>query len=93
MLSNGTLPQSNTEAGLPVPAAMAGSFVGYIDIGKRPGRIEVGYSSQPPQHAHEALDGKRLWFDASIDGDTVNWKCHSDELEQKYCPSSCTCSG
>ncbi len=68
-LANGSLPQSNTEAGLPEPGAMAGAYVSYIDI------------------------GKHLWFDASIEGDTVNWNCHSNELKQKSCPSSCTCGG
>lgn len=91
--NNGRLPRSNAEAGLAGPAEMHGMYVSYIDIGKRPGRIEVGFSSQPPQRAHEALDGKRLWFDATIHGDAVDWKCHSSELEQMYCPSSCICSG
>lgn len=92
-LDQGKMPQSNAEAGLPAPAEMKGAYVSYVDIGKRPGRIEVHFSSQPPQRAHESLGGKRLWFDASIDGDAINWKCHSDELEQQYCPSTCVCSG
>jgi len=55
-LGNGTLPQSNSEAGLPAPAEMTGAYVSYVDIGKHPGRIEIGFSSQSPQHAHQALD-------------------------------------
>ena len=71
--AHGSLPRSNREAELPEPRAISGMYVSYVDIGKRPGRIEIGYSSLPPQKAHRSIDGKHLWFDASINDGALTW--------------------
>lgn len=86
-------PPSNADAGLVVPASIAGAYVSYVDVGRTPGRIEAGFSSQAPQRANAALDGKHLNFDAQVRDNSIVWTCNSDDLKQKYCPSSCTCAG
>ncbi|MEO8160645.1 MAG: RDD family protein [Arenimonas sp.] len=91
--SKGSLPQSNEAAGLPLPKELHGAYASYVDIGRHPGRVEVGFSAAPPQNANIALDGKHVLFDAVVDRGSVTWTCHSEDLKQKFCPSSCSCSG
>jgi len=91
--NHGTLPASNAQAGLPEPAQLQGMYVESVDIGRTPGSIVVGYSARAPQKANQALDGKHLVFDSKIESNTINWSCHSEDLRQKWCPSSCTCRG
>ena len=91
--NRGEFPPSNGNAGLAEPASIAGAYVSYVDVGRTPGRIEVGFSSRSPQRANAALDGKHLTFDAHVSDGSIQWTCASDDLKQKYCPSSCACSG
>lgn len=91
--NNAAFPQSNHAAELPEPREIHGAYVSYVDIGKHPGHIEIGYSSRAPQRAHQSIDGKHLWFDAAIKDSVITWTCRSDELRQKDCPRSCACSG
>ncbi|MCX7041798.1 MAG: RDD family protein [Gammaproteobacteria bacterium] len=86
-------PDSNASTGLAEPREIIGSYVSYVDVGKTPGRIETGFSSQAPQKANVALDGKHLYFDGRLSAGSIEWTCTSDDLKQKWCPSSCTCSG
>ena len=86
-------PASNAEAGLAEPSELRGDYVGSVDVGKAPGRIVVTYSSQAPNKANGSIDGKHLIFDSTVNGNTLDWTCHSDDLKQKWCPSICTCTG
>jgi uncharacterized RDD family membrane protein YckC len=91
--NRGEWPGSNANAGLAEPSSIAGEYVGYVDIGGQPGVIEVGYSSDAPQHANAALDGKHLLFVGKVEGNQLVWSCTSEDLKQKWCPSSCECRG
>ena len=91
--NNAAFPQSNRNAELPEPRDIHGAYVSYLDIGKQPGHIEIGYSSKAPQRAHRTIDGKHLWFDAAIKDGVISWTCRSSELKQKDCPRRCACSG
>jgi len=87
------LPASNADAGLAEPDQIRGMYVSYVDIGRTPGRIEIGFSSQPPNKASTTLNGKHLYYDAKPENGSVTWTCHSEDLKQKWCPASCSCSG
>src|SRR5688500_16599112 len=91
--NSGRLPTSNAEAGLAAPEEIRGSYVSYVNVAGKPGRIEVGFSSSPPNSANTVLNGKHLNFDAKVGGNSIEWSCRSDDLKQKWCPSSCACSG
>jgi uncharacterized RDD family membrane protein YckC len=93
VLDRGGPPPSNDTAGLAAPQEIHGEYAAYVDLGRTPGRIEIGYSSQAPMKANKMIDGKHLLFDATVNGGSVQWTCHSEDLKQKWCPSSCTCSG
>jgi type IV pilus assembly protein PilA len=90
---NGHFPDSNGAAQLAAPASIMGVYVGSVDIGQQPGRIDITYSSQPPQKANNTLDGRHLYFTGEADAGSVSWSCASDDLPQKWCPSSCECTG
>jgi type IV pilus assembly protein PilA len=86
-------PASNADAGLAEPSEIRGSYVGSVDVGTAPGRIVVTYSSQAPSKANSSIDGKHLVFDSKVEGNSLQWTCHSDDLKQKWCPSMCACTG
>jgi uncharacterized RDD family membrane protein YckC len=71
---------------------VSGSYVQAVDVGSLPGRIKITYSSKPPQRASSKLDGRRLFIDGRLQDGEVRWICHSPELRQHDCPSSCRCS-
>jgi type IV pilus assembly protein PilA len=85
------MPADNAAAGLAEAAEINGAYVGSLAI--IDGRIVATYSTTPPQKANQAIDGKSLEFTPVVEGDSVRWECSSDTLKQKWCPSSCTCSG
>ena len=91
--NRGEWPQSNLSTGLAEPNEIIGSYVSYVDVGKSPGRIEVGYSSQSPQTANQAISGKHLYFIGEVLQGRIEWRCASDDMKQKWCPSSCSCGG
>jgi len=86
-------PDSNASADLPSPEQIHGLYVRSVDIGRSPGRIDAVFSSHLPQKANAALDGRHLVFTGSIEGGSLVWHCSSDDLRQKWCPSSCECGG
>lgn len=91
--NRGEWPQANADAGLVEAAEITGLYVEYVDIGQQPGRIEAGFSAQSPHRANEALSGKHLYFDGKVEDGRLIWSCSSDDLKQKWCPSSCSCTG
>ena len=91
--NRGEWPESNANAGLAAPASIVGEYVGYVDVGQSPGRIDIGYSSEAPQNANSAIAGKHLYFLGEVQEGSIAWHCASDDLKQKWCPSSCSCGG
>lgn len=89
----GEFPASNGDALLAAPASIAGAYVASVDVGQYPGHIVVTYSAQSPQDANAALDGDRLHFIAQVGEGAITWNCASEDLPQKWCPSSCECTG
>ena len=90
--ANGSFPRDNASARL--DDAAQGLYVSSVRVAQDPERLEIAFSAQPPQKANPAIDGKHLYLLASpADGGGVTWTCVSDELRQKWCPSSCECTG
>ena len=87
--NHGRWPKSNAQIGL---GEISGEYVGLVEIGKRPGRIEITYSSKPPHKVHREIDGRHLFIDGRVEDGAVHWTCHSPELRQADCPGSCNCS-
>lgn len=64
-----------------------------VDLGARPGKITVTYSNSAPHKANTSIDGKTLLFEAHPTPGSIDWHCKSSNLKQKWCSSSCECSG
>jgi uncharacterized RDD family membrane protein YckC/Tfp pilus assembly major pilin PilA len=86
-----SFPPSNAAAGLPNPAQISGAYANAVDVGRRPGNIEVYFSSTSPHRANQQLNGASLVFTATLTDASIAWQCHSESIRQKWCPSSCDC--
>ncbi|CAN5231533.1 hypothetical protein BH11PSE14_BH11PSE14_15840 [soil metagenome] len=89
--NNSRFPESNADAGLPSPEQIHGAYAASVDIGAVPGRIDATFASHAPFRANAALNGKHLYFVGTIGAGSLVWRCASDDLKQKWCPSSCEC--
>jgi type IV pilus assembly protein PilA len=90
--NKGTFPADNAAAGLAAPGSITGNYVADVGTGTDgagvalPGVIDVTYGNQ----ANAAnLTGKHLQLSAIVAGGSVQWTCKSNDLKQKYLPSSC----
>jgi len=89
--NHGTYAPSNASAGLSKADSIVGSYVDRVDASN--GIIKARYSSTAPRHANAAISGMILQFSAATHAGSVEWHCLSTTLKQKWCPSSCVCSG
>ncbi len=89
----GYFPSDNASAGLAAASSISGQYVSSVDLGTTSGTITVTYSSTAPHKANSSLDGKTLLFEAHTMPGSIEWHCKSPDLKQKWCSSSCECSG
>ena len=83
--SQGTLPATNTEAGLAASASIGGNNVESVAV-TTSGLITVTFTGTP------AIAGTKLELAPTITGGGVSWECRAataDPIEGKYLPSSC----
>ena len=79
--SNGTLPGSNSEAGMATAATISGNAVSSVSVNTN-GVIEVYFSGNP-------ITGSTLFLTPATSAGRVVWDCRAGDLEGKYRPSSC----
>ena len=89
--NRGTFPPTNISAGLATAASINGSYVESVDAAGGP--IIATYNSDAPQKANASIDGLTLTFSPITQAGSIKWNCISSSLKQKWCPSSCTCTG
>ena len=89
--NHGTYPSANNSAGLAKNSSIVGNYVSQVDVSAGP--VIVTYSSTAPQKANSAISGKTLTFSPTTHAGSITWTCKSAGLKQKWCASSCTCSG
>ena len=89
--NRGFWPDSNILAGLAQATSIKGEYVDQVDIAVAgTGIIQANYDGAK---ANAKLAGKYLQFSAIANGGSIEWHCISDSLPQKWCPSSCNCTG
>jgi type IV pilus assembly protein PilA len=86
--NSGTFPNSNTQAGLPVPTAITGKFVSRVEV-TNAGAFECTYSSVNPFRANSVINASTLRFTPASTGATVEWTCQSTTIASKYLPVLC----
>jgi type IV pilus assembly protein PilA len=84
--SEGALPETNTEAGLPLPTSIVSKYANSVGVGVTPstGTITITYKAFGDLPA-----GKTLLLVPTVIGGAVNWNCYSTTLGVTLTPSTC----
>jgi type IV pilus assembly protein PilA len=89
--NRGVFPDSNGSAGLATNVSIKGQYVDQVDIAVAgTGIIQTNFDGDK---ANKKVAGKYLQFSAVRNSGSIEWHCISDSLPQKWCPSSCACTG
>jgi type IV pilus assembly protein PilA len=93
--NRGHFPATNASAGLAQPSSIKGEYVSSVNIASQTtGVIIAMYNGVK---ANGKLNDLELGFSAIPNAGSIEWHCKSPVdgtgLPQKWCPSSCTCSG
>jgi type IV pilus assembly protein PilA len=89
--NRGVWPDDNGTAGLAQPASIKGEYVSEVSISAAgTGVIQATYAGAKA-NAKLSTAPLHLLFSAVANGGSIEWHCRSDDLPQKWCPSSCTC--
>jgi type IV pilus assembly protein PilA len=91
--NRGRDPGSNSTAGLAADASIKGEYVGGIDVADATAATGVIVAYYNGAKANTKIQAAELHFSAVRNAGSLEWHCISDDLKQKWCPSSCTCSG
>jgi type IV pilus assembly protein PilA len=89
--NRGRFPPANQSAGLATSTSISGEYVGAVSVSN--GLISAGYSGKKANVAIGGATPKHLRFSPITHAGSIEWHCLSDELKQKWCPSSCVCQG
>ncbi|HEX6614164.1 MAG TPA: RDD family protein [Rhodanobacteraceae bacterium] len=81
--NNGSLPSNNAAAGLASAGSITGNYVAQVEV--RNGDIVVTYG----RRANEKIASEHLLLHPHGDRSSVQWSCGSDDIADKYLPSSC----
>ncbi|MES1952395.1 fimbrial protein (precursor) [Salinisphaera sp. S4-8] len=79
--SQGTLPNGNTQAGLPASGSITGNNVSSVSVGNN-GAITVTYSGAP-------IASNTIIFTPNTGDGSITWTCDGGSLEDKYRPANC----
>jgi type IV pilus assembly protein PilA len=88
--NRGVFPTDNAAAGLAGAASIKGEYVGGINVATTTGIIFAYYNGGK---ANTNITSSTLQFSAVRNAGSLEWHCKSSNLKQKWCPSSCSCTG
>ena len=88
--NRGRMPPNNASAGLAAAASIKGEYVSAVDVGTTSGIIIASYAGVK---ANTKLSGKTISFSTVPNAGSLEWHCKSTSMPQKWCPSSCNCTG
>ena len=91
--NTGRFPSNNASAGLATNTSINGSYVIKVDAANGPIVATYASSGGTGQKANTAIDTKTLTFSPITQAGSIKWNCKSITLKQKWCPSSCVCTG
>jgi type IV pilus assembly protein PilA len=92
--NRGRFPMSNQSAGLALPTSIKGEYVSSIDVNSAADATGVIVADYQGPKANDNLSGTgTLTFSPVPNAGSIEWHCISANLPQKWCPSSCECSG
>jgi type IV pilus assembly protein PilA len=88
--NRGRFPPVNSSAGLAGNLSIVGEYVGAVTVTN--GLITASYSGAKANTQISAAPLK-LNFSPITHAGSIEWHCRSTSLKQKWCPSSCVCTG
>jgi len=90
--NHGTFPTNNTSAGLAKNVSISGSYVSSVDFqgsGTTTGVIKAAMGG--PRANSKIPNTMILIFSPITHAGSIEWKCKSATLPQRWCASSCVC--
>ena len=90
--NRGYFPAANSSAGLATAISIKGEYVSAVNVGTTTGVIIATYAGAKA-NAKIKTAPKTLSFSAVRNAGSLEWHCTSTNMPQKWCPSSCACSG
>ena len=95
--NKGYFPAANSSAGLATNTTIKGEYVSSVDVNAgTAGVIGAAYSGGKAHAKLKTAAGtvaNGLHFSAVTNAGSIEWHCKSTGLPQKWCPSSCACTG
>ena len=94
--NKGYFPTHNNSAGLALPAtgSIAGNYVESVTVNAgTAGIIGAQFGNTAPREANANLNGEDLLFSPVTHAGSIEWNCKSSNIPQKWCASSCKCTG
>jgi type IV pilus assembly protein PilA len=95
--NKGYFPAANVSAGLATNTTIKGEYVSSVDVNAgAAGVIGAAYNGAKAHAKLKAVASTTtagLHFSAVTNAGSIEWHCMSTGLPQKWCPSSCACSG
>jgi type IV pilus assembly protein PilA len=89
--NHGYFPAANSSAGVATNTSILGQYVSKVDIGTLKGTVQAYYGGGKANSAIPAT--MILIFSAITHAGSIEWHCKSTTLKQKWCSSSCSCTG
>ena len=81
--NTGRMPPSNTSTGLPTPSSIIGNYVSKVDVTS--GLITATYGYR----ANQKISGDTILMSPFTNAGSIQWHCHSANLDGKYLPTAC----
>ena len=95
--NRGYMAPSNRSAGLATDTSIVGQYVSRVDIADATNLTGVITTVFGGAKANTRLKNagtpRQLLFSSVANAGSLEWHCVSDSLPQKWCPSSCDCTG
>jgi type IV pilus assembly protein PilA len=91
--NRGRFPPTNRSAGLALLTSIKGEYVGAVNA---PNGLITAYYNGAKANKAISTGPRTLQFSALTHAGSIEWHCKSttgNMLKQKWCPSSCRCSG
>jgi len=81
---NGSLPTSNSDAGVPSASDISGSYVDSVTVNSS-GNIDISYGGE----ASSEISSGTLTLSAVTSSGSVNFVCKATSIDAQYLPGSC----
>jgi type IV pilus assembly protein PilA len=88
--NTGRFPAANNSAGLAAAGSIIGQYVSQVTLATKAGTVQSTFGGAK---SNAAIKTAVLIFSAITHAGSIEWHCTSTTLKQKWCASSCVCSG